>query len=94
MEEEALFISITCRSSVDSLVSGLVLPFRTISVLGMNPDTESTSSPAPSSTGPDAVKPPFDFHKGTLFLKQRQHHLANKRSKHSLLSATSKHCCG
>lgn len=43
----------TCRSSVESLVSGFVLPFSTISVLDMNPDAESTSIPSGTSTSPD-----------------------------------------
>lgn len=56
----------TCRSAVDSLVSGLVFPFRTISVLDVKPDTESTSSPASPTTEPEAVKTPLEF-KGQLF---------------------------
>lgn len=38
---------------MESLVSGLVLPFRTISVLDMNPDAASTSIPSGISTSPD-----------------------------------------
>lgn len=48
---------VTCRSSVESLVSGLVLPLRTISVRDMNPDAESTSTPSTSSfPAPDTLK--------------------------------------
>lgn len=54
-------LSITCRSSVESLVSGLVLPFRTINVLDMNPDAESTSIPSGTSTSrtPGTLKHAF-----------------------------------
>lgn len=38
---------------VDSLVSGLVLPFRTISVLDMNPVAESTSVRSAAAAAPD-----------------------------------------
>ena len=41
----------TCSSSVESRVSGLVLPLRTIRVLVMNPDAESTSTSSGWSPG-------------------------------------------
>lgn len=43
----------TCKSSVDSLVSGFVLPFKTINVLDMNPDAGSTSAPSSTSATPE-----------------------------------------
>lgn len=85
-----VFGFLTCRSAVDSLVSGLVFPFRTISVLDVKPDTESTSSPASPTTDPEAEKPPLEF-QGQLFLKQQQYHLASKRCKHNLLHTTSRY---
>lgn len=53
LKKKNLFGSTTWRSSVDSLVSGFVLPFRTISVLDVNPVAESTSVRSASSEVPD-----------------------------------------
>lgn len=51
--KKKLFETTTWRSSVDSLVSGFVLPFRTIIVLDMNPVAESTSVRSASSAAPE-----------------------------------------